>query len=108
VSRHGLQAVAQVDLGTRAHRHQANHDLALMAAELLLVADRRRPRPGEPATGQVAAETVAAAGSARPGEPPARIKQFVRSGGQVRAVVRSVPAHERPTAASVIRPPEPR
>ena len=32
VARHGLDAVAQVDLGTRAHRHQANHDLALMAA----------------------------------------------------------------------------
>src|SRR3984885_660312 len=39
-------AVAQVDLGSRAHRHQANHDLALMAAELLLVAERRRP-PGQ-------------------------------------------------------------
>src|SRR5215469_10975506 len=42
VSRYGLDAVAQVDLGSRAHRHQANHDLALMAAELLLVAERRR------------------------------------------------------------------
>jgi hypothetical protein len=27
VFRHGLNAVAQVDLGSRAHRHQANHDL---------------------------------------------------------------------------------
>src|SRR5580692_1563745 len=43
VAGHGLDAVAQVDLGSRAHRHQANHDLALMAAELLLVAERRRP-----------------------------------------------------------------
>ncbi len=34
-ARYGLDAVAQVDLGSRAHRHQANHDLALMAAELL-------------------------------------------------------------------------
>jgi len=42
-ARHGLDAVAQVDLGTRAHRHQGNHDLALMAAELLVVAERRRP-----------------------------------------------------------------
>src|SRR5215475_1151418 len=50
VSRHGLDAVAQVDLGSRAHRHQANHDLALMAAELLLVAERRRPgRTEDPA-----------------------------------------------------------
>src|SRR5271165_2531324 len=41
-ARYGLDAVAQVDLGSRAHRHQANHDLAVMAAELLMVADRDR------------------------------------------------------------------
>ena len=44
VSGHGLDALAQVDLGTRAHRHQANHDLALMAAELLVVAERLAAR----------------------------------------------------------------
>lgn len=41
-SRHGLDAVAQVDLGNRAHQHQHLHDLAAMATELLAVADRRR------------------------------------------------------------------
>ena len=40
---YGLDAVAQVDLGRRGHKHQASHDLALMAAELLVVAERRRP-----------------------------------------------------------------
>src|SRR6201997_34280 len=45
VSQHGLNALAQVDLGSRAHRHQANHDLAVMAAELLAVAARRRSGP---------------------------------------------------------------
>ena len=45
---HGLDAVAQVDLGSRGHQHQASHDLAVMAAELLLVAERRRPAPGRP------------------------------------------------------------
>ena len=39
---HGLDAIAQVDLGSRGHKHQASHDLAVMAAELLLVAERRR------------------------------------------------------------------
>jgi glucosyl-3-phosphoglycerate synthase len=29
---HGLDAIAQVDLGRRGHKHQASHDLALMAA----------------------------------------------------------------------------
>jgi hypothetical protein len=45
----GLDAIAQVDLGSRAHKHQTDHDLALMAAELLIVAERRRPvkRAGE-------------------------------------------------------------
>jgi glucosyl-3-phosphoglycerate synthase len=44
--RDGLDAIAQVDLGARAHAHQSVHDLGVMAAELLLVAARRlRPEP---------------------------------------------------------------
>jgi glucosyl-3-phosphoglycerate synthase len=85
VSGHGLDALAQVDLGTRAHRHQANHDLALMAAELLVVAERRRP-----AERQLAARDV--------------LRQFVRGeDGWVSARLRPVPTHERPPAASVAR-----
>lgn len=41
VQRHGLPALAQVDLGRRAHRHQSVHDLAVMATEILAVAARR-------------------------------------------------------------------
>lgn len=37
----GLDAIAQVDLGRRAHRHQSLHDLGAMALELLAVAERR-------------------------------------------------------------------
>jgi glucosyl-3-phosphoglycerate synthase len=37
----GLDAIAQVDLGARAHSHQSVHDLGVMAAEILLVAARR-------------------------------------------------------------------
>jgi glucosyl-3-phosphoglycerate synthase len=81
VAAHGLASVAQVDLGTRAHRHRASHDLALMSAELLMVAERRKPGGREPATAQV--------------------RQYVREDGQVRAVVRQVPSQERPPAASV-------
>jgi glucosyl-3-phosphoglycerate synthase len=79
VSRHGLDAVAQVDLGRRAHRHQANHDLALMAAELLVVAERRRPGGHEPAGTE--------------------LRQFVRADGQAKPVARPVPLAERPAAA---------
>jgi glucosyl-3-phosphoglycerate synthase len=80
---YGLDAVAQVDLGSRAHRHQANHDLALMAAELLLVAERRSPA-GPP--------RAASAG----------LHQFVRdAGGRAQPVTRPVPVHERPPVASL-------
>jgi glucosyl-3-phosphoglycerate synthase len=41
VSSLGLDAVAQVDLGARAHSHQSVHDLGVMAAEILAVAHRR-------------------------------------------------------------------
>jgi glucosyl-3-phosphoglycerate synthase len=83
VARHGLEAVAQVDLGSRSHRHQANHDLALMAAELLAVAERRRP------AGQPVAAT--------------ELRQFVRDNGQARPVARPVPLAERPPAAGPAR-----
>ena len=83
-ARHGLDSIAQVDLGSRAHKHQADHDLALMAAELLLVAERRRAGP-------VPAGPV--------------LQQFVRDHGEVRAVTRAVPVDERPPAA--IRQPVP-
>jgi glucosyl-3-phosphoglycerate synthase len=85
-SRYGLDAVAQVDLGTRAHRHQANHDLALMAAELLMVAERRRP------SGQPTEATD--------------LKQFVRgTDGDAHAVSRPVPAAERPPAVTIAADP---
>ncbi len=41
VTSHGLDAVAQVDLGARAHSHQSVHDLGVMAAEIIAVAHRR-------------------------------------------------------------------
>jgi glucosyl-3-phosphoglycerate synthase len=37
----GLNAIAQVDLGARDHRHQHVHDLSAMALEILAVADHR-------------------------------------------------------------------
>jgi glucosyl-3-phosphoglycerate synthase len=42
--RAGVDAVAQVDLGRRGHRHQNLHDLGAMAYELLAVAERRNGR----------------------------------------------------------------
>jgi glucosyl-3-phosphoglycerate synthase len=88
---HGLDAIAQVDLGSRGHKHQSSHDLALMAAELMLVAERRRPdrRPDR----------------RRPGVSPppeaAELRQFTRQDGEMRPRVRPVPSAERPPARSV-------
>jgi glucosyl-3-phosphoglycerate synthase len=88
-SRHGLNALAQVDLGSRAHRHQANHDLAVMAAELLAVAEKRR------------------AGTPREiGE--VTLEQFEREDGQVLRRSRPVPIDERPPAGTVLAAGRPR
>ncbi|MFC6286068.1 glucosyl-3-phosphoglycerate synthase [Nocardioides sp. GCM10027113] len=55
---HGLDAIAQVDLGTRAHRHQALRDLSGMATQILAAALARsggEPSPDErPAARSVA------------------------------------------------------
>ena len=86
---HGVDAIAQVDLGCRGHKHQSSHDLALMAAELLLVAERRRSPDWRP-------------------EQPAELRQFIRADGELRHRSRPVPVHERPPARLVGVSPHPR
>ena len=83
--RHGIDAIAQVDLGERGHGHQADADLAVMAAELMLVAERRR-------YGTCDADVT--------GEP--ELVQFTRAGGELRPRPRAVPYVERPPASSVL------
>ena len=80
---HGLDAIAQVDLGSRGHKHQSSHDLAVMAAEIMLVAQRRRPDPARPAGENVT------------------LWQFVREDGEMRQRSRPVPSAERPPARSI-------
>jgi glucosyl-3-phosphoglycerate synthase len=84
----GLDAVAQVDLGERGHRHQPDPDLGVMAAELLLVAERRWP-----------------AGRHRPPDersrPAAELCQFTRVNGRLQPRLRAVPTAERPPASSL-------
>lgn len=78
--RHGLEAIAQVDLGARAHRHQKDHDLAVMAAELLAVVHARRS--GAPGDIAVASDDL---------------EQFTREGGWR---TRPVPLAQRPPAVT--------
>ena len=59
-SRHGVDAIAQVDLGRRAQTHQNPHDLGAMATELLAVADRRRSAPATDAPDSVNLPRLAA------------------------------------------------
>ena len=75
--RHGLDAIAQVDLGARAHEHQKDHDLAVMAAELLAVTRARCP------------------GAEGPGVRADVLQQHTRDGGWRE---RKVPLVERPPA----------
>jgi glucosyl-3-phosphoglycerate synthase len=82
-SRHGLDAVAQVDLGSRGHKHQSSHDLAVMAAELMVVAERRRHRTSPAA--------------------PASLHQFVRTADGIARRPRPVPTRERPPVMSLPR-----
>jgi len=43
---HGLDALAQVDLGVRRHRHQNNHQLGVMAAQIMVTLFDRLARHG--------------------------------------------------------------
>ena len=100
---HGLDAIAQVDLGSRGHKHQASHDLAVMAAELLLVAERRRSGEFEPVAGGSAAGGAPTRVEAARGTATRRVelRQFVRADGEMRQRSRPVPVDERPPARSV-------
>jgi glucosyl-3-phosphoglycerate synthase len=89
--RHGIGALAQVDLGQRSHRSRPDADLALMAAELLLVAGRRRLPSVEPV--EIRPGTDAAAGP--------ELRQFVRADGALRPRFRTVPSAERRPVSSL-------
>jgi glucosyl-3-phosphoglycerate synthase len=84
-SRHGLSAVAQVDLGRRGHRHQNVHDLGVMAAEILSTAMRRLGH-GSQLNAQL--------------QPNAQLHQYQRSKVDPWRI-RSVPTTERPPARSL-------
>jgi glucosyl-3-phosphoglycerate synthase len=99
--RHGVDAIAQVDLGERGHSHQADADLAVMAAELMLVVERRRSGAVEVDWSAAGLMESADAGTARRSEPR-EIVQFTRADGQLRPRHRAVPGIERPPASSVL------
>ena len=84
----GIDSIAQVDLGRRAHRHQNIHDLSVMAVEILATAERRRARTAGP--------TVTDAFSAD--------VQLARLSEHRRWSYRAVPVVERLPASTLIGP----
>jgi glucosyl-3-phosphoglycerate synthase len=88
-SLYGIEAIAQVDLGRRAHRHQHIHDLAAMAVELLAVAERRRESPPS----SVPVSTF--------GDVTASV-DFIRVGRDRKWTHRAISTDERPPAALLI------
>jgi glucosyl-3-phosphoglycerate synthase len=85
----GLDALAQVDLGYRQHRHQDNEALGRMATQIMLTAVARLERSGRGIT---------------PPADPVRLTQF-RCGDQRReVVVTDIAVPERPPLASITEP----
>ena len=78
----GLEAIAQVDLGRRAHSHQTLKQLGGMAVEIMAVADRR-------------------SGIDARDNGVVKLKQFEAADGQTIPVSRDVVISERPPAGSV-------
>jgi glucosyl-3-phosphoglycerate synthase len=77
----GLDAIAQVDLGRRAHRHQSLHDLGMMATQIMAAAWSRTD--GDPA------EVV-------------HLRQFTHGPSGVTPEVREVAVAERPPAIGLL------
>ncbi|HUR73139.1 MAG TPA: glucosyl-3-phosphoglycerate synthase, partial [Sporichthya sp.] len=82
----GLDAIAQVDLGTRHHRHQDDAALGRMAAQIWQAAQARIGRD--------------VPGRAHPA-PPATLTQFTRVDGEVDAETHDVTGRERPPVLSL-------
>jgi glucosyl-3-phosphoglycerate synthase len=76
----GSSAIAQVDLGSRAHRHHGNRALGVMALQVMAAAERRRGA-----------------------EPPdvVDLHQFSLATDDIEETVRHVAVEERPAAATV-------
>ncbi|NYG57520.1 glucosyl-3-phosphoglycerate synthase [Nocardioides daedukensis] len=79
----GVDAIAQVDLGRRAHRHQSLHDLGAMATQIVAAAHRR--------TGAAPDDSIT-------------LRQYAGSAGRITPAPRVVPTLERPPARSIGEP----
>ena len=102
--RHGLEAIAQVDLGGRAHRHQDLAALGRMAAELLqVVLDRRDHHPFGPADTTPRGSATGVVPPASPASPATlTLWQPGRDhSGSTRLTGHAISVSERPPLSSI-------
>jgi glucosyl-3-phosphoglycerate synthase len=90
----GLDAIAQVDLGRRAHRPQDLHDLGAMATQILAAMRSRGSAARGPGMGE------AASGEVTPGEVV--LRQYPSAASRLAPRDRVVLLEERPPARSVV------
>jgi glucosyl-3-phosphoglycerate synthase len=95
----GVDAIAQVDLGRRAHRHQALRDLGAMAVQILAAAGMRGMGADDVAVEPV--DTAPGSRQARPADAVELVQYAPRGDDLARPVVRMVPIGERPPAITV-------
>ncbi|MBZ5734959.1 glucosyl-3-phosphoglycerate synthase [Nocardioides sp. TRM66260-LWL] len=89
----GVDAIAQVGLGVRAHSHQPLLDLGAMATQLLAAVHRRRtPTPATPATSAAPDDDL---------EQSVVLRQYRPREGRIEPAERVVRVGERPPARSV-------
>jgi glucosyl-3-phosphoglycerate synthase len=87
--RYGVEAIAQVDLGRRTHRHHRHDTLGLMAVQVLAAADRRRG-------------SVGVGGAER--DASVELTQYARGEAGFEPRVTAVATGERPPASGVRMP----
>ncbi|MCW2765604.1 MAG: glycosyl transferase, family 2 [Nocardioides sp.] len=88
----GLDAIAQVDLGRRAHRHQELLDLGAMATQILGAMRDRGMDPG-----------LRDGRSSTTEDRTVTLRQYRPGAGRIAPTDRAVPLSERPPASSVAR-----
>ena len=88
--RHGLAALAQVDLGVRVHRHHLDQGLGVMASEILTTAMRR-----------IAGGTPSGLAAGLPAA--SQLTQFERTPVGYQPRTRELSTDERPPLASLVR-----
>jgi glucosyl-3-phosphoglycerate synthase len=100
VSLRGVDAIAQVDLGRRAHSHQALLDLGAMAVQILAAMESRRSGGAGSAgsAGALGSAAVPEAAAAAGGVP---LRQYRPLDGRIAPADRLVAVGERPPADSV-------